>query len=72
MEKIGRGVVIEPSEITASLDRRVSHGTKSLLLKGQILYLPDADTIVFLCSPVWVIKEIIFIATINLLIKQTT
>lgn len=52
IEKIGRGVVVKPSEITASLDRRVSHGTKSILLKGQLLYLANAETIVFLCSPV--------------------
>ncbi|XP_065225641.1 soluble guanylate cyclase 89Da-like isoform X2 [Planococcus citri] len=52
VEKIGRGVVIKPSEITASLDRRVSHGTKSILLKGQLLYVPDTEIIVFLCSPV--------------------
>lgn len=52
VEKICRGVVIKPSEITASLDRRVSQGTKSILLKGQILYLPEAETIIFLCSPV--------------------
>lgn len=33
------------------LDRRGSQGMKSILLKGQMRYLPELQGIIFLCSP---------------------
>lgn len=36
---------------TVSLDRRGSHGLRGLLLKGQMRYITEIDSIVFLCSP---------------------
>lgn len=36
---------------TVSLDRRGSHGLRGLLLKGQMRYIKEIDSIVFLCSP---------------------
>ena len=32
-------------------ERRNSHGLKSILLKGQMFFVKDIDSIVFLCSP---------------------
>lgn len=32
-------------------DRKDSQGLKSILLKGQMFYLKDIDSIIFLCSP---------------------
>lgn len=36
---------------TVTLDRRGSHGLRGLLLKGQMRYIKEIDSIVFLCSP---------------------
>nr|XP_018896570.1 PREDICTED: soluble guanylate cyclase 89Db-like [Bemisia tabaci] len=34
------------------LDRKGSHGSRSILLKGQLRYLQEINVIIFLCSPV--------------------
>lgn len=36
---------------TVSTARRGSHGLRGLLLKGQMRYIKEIDSIVFLCSP---------------------
>lgn len=45
------------SPLPATLDRRGSYGTRSILLKGQMRYiqlrdLKEIEVVVFLCSPV--------------------
>lgn len=44
-------VILEDVPKTVSLDRRGSHGLRGLLLKGQMRYIKEIDSIVFLCSP---------------------
>ncbi|XP_037942629.1 soluble guanylate cyclase 89Da-like [Teleopsis dalmanni] len=36
---------------TPSGGRKISQGQKSILLKGQMFYLKDVDSLIFLCSP---------------------
>lgn len=40
------------SPLPATLDRRGSYGSRSILLKGQMRHIKEIDVIVFLCSPV--------------------
>lgn len=40
------------SPLPASLDRRGSYGSRSILLKGQMRHIKEIDVVVFLCSPV--------------------
>lgn len=44
-------VLLEEVPKTVTLDRRGSHGLRGLLLKGQMRYIKEIDSIVFLCSP---------------------
>lgn len=45
-------VVANANGIQVNMDRRESQGgLKSILLKGQMRYIEDIDSIVFLCSP---------------------
>lgn len=37
-----------------AMDRRGSQGWTRVLLKGQMRYVADIDSIIFLCSPLWV------------------
>lgn len=39
------------SRLPATLDRRGSYGTRSILLKGQMRHFKEIDVVVFLCSP---------------------
>lgn len=39
------------SEVIRVMNRRGSQGYRSLLLKGQMRYIKDIDSIIFLCSP---------------------
>lgn len=44
--------VANPAVLPINMDRRESHGGLSrILLKGQMRYIEDIDSIVFLCSP---------------------
>lgn len=40
------------SPLPATLDRRGSYGSRSILLKGQMRHIKEIDVVVFLCSPV--------------------
>ncbi|XP_050436148.1 soluble guanylate cyclase 89Da-like [Adelges cooleyi] len=40
------------SPLPATLDRRGSYGSRSILLKGQMRHFKEIDVVVFLCSPV--------------------
>jgi len=40
------------SPLPATLDRRASYGSRSILLKGQMRHIKEIDVVVFLCSPV--------------------
>ncbi|XP_001943213.1 soluble guanylate cyclase 89Db [Acyrthosiphon pisum] len=40
------------SQLPATLDRRGSYGSRSILLKGQMRHFKEIDVVVFLCSPV--------------------
>lgn len=40
------------SPLPATLDRRGSYGTRSILLKGQMRHIKEIDVVIFLCSPV--------------------
>lgn len=40
------------SALPATLDRRGSYGSRSILLKGQMRHIKEIDAVVFLCSPV--------------------
>lgn len=42
----------------SGLDRKGSHGARSILLKGQMRYIEDIKSIIFLCSPLWVLFNI--------------
>lgn len=46
--------LLEEVPATVTLDRRGSHGLRGLLLKGQMRFIKEIDSIVFLCSPLWV------------------
>lgn len=37
--------------LTVPTDRRGSQGLRSILLQGQLFYIKDIDSLVFLCSP---------------------
>lgn len=37
--------------ISTAMDRRGSQGWTRVLLKGQMRYIADIDSIIFLCSP---------------------
>lgn len=46
-----RDPLLEEVPATVTLDRRGSHGLRGLLLKGQMRFIKEIDSIVFLCSP---------------------
>ncbi|KAH0554469.1 soluble guanylate cyclase 89Da-like [Cotesia glomerata] len=41
----------DPGSSKSGLDRKGSHGARSILLKGQMRYIEDIKSIIFLCSP---------------------
>lgn len=41
----------EKKKESEELNRRDSHDSRSILLKGQMRYIEDIKAIVFLCSP---------------------
>ena len=41
----------ESPSTSTGLDRRGSQGARSILLKGQMRYIEDIKSIIFLCSP---------------------
>lgn len=46
------------SSSNAKLERKNSQGARSILLKGQMRYIEEIKSIVFLCSPLYVFTEI--------------
>ncbi|XP_055847904.1 soluble guanylate cyclase 89Da-like [Episyrphus balteatus] len=41
----------DDDEEDAAGDRKASQGTKGILLKGQMFYITDMDSLIYLCSP---------------------
>jgi len=41
----------EYSLAVANAERRASHGSHTILLKGQMRFLAEIDAIIYLCSP---------------------
>jgi guanylate cyclase len=39
------------AEASSKLDRQGSQGARNILLKGQMRYIDDIKSIIFLCSP---------------------
>lgn len=57
-EMIGKTSTIQNRDLppedpakNSSMSRRGSHGLRGLLLKGQMRFIHEIDSIVFLCSP---------------------
>lgn len=48
----------ETNDTTApKLERKGSQGARSILLKGQMRYIEDIKSIIFLCSPLYVLTQ---------------
>lgn len=48
---VENGAASAMNDIDNAADRKDSQGLKSILLKGQMFYLKDIDSLIFLCSP---------------------